>query len=127
MTPDPHPHAGGGGRCVSCGGYLPEEIEDDTGVYCPNCGTGQLVTDGGQRPTGGLVEIMRSYDRQITAAQRHATAEGHPVEPLTVLESYDRVLHPWIHGRRPHDIGRKARCYWESLRLTHRAKIGDAR
>jgi NTP pyrophosphatase (non-canonical NTP hydrolase) len=36
-------------QCTECGAYLPDEIEDGTGVYCPECGTGQhpVVTDGG--------------------------------------------------------------------------------
>lgn len=34
-------------RCSECGSILPDEIEPGTGVYCDQCGTGQLVPDGG--------------------------------------------------------------------------------
>ena len=36
---------GGRSKCVECGGWLPEEIDPGTGVYCPKCGTGQLVEE----------------------------------------------------------------------------------
>ena len=36
---------GGRSKCVECGGWLPEEIDRGTGVYCPKCGTGQLVEE----------------------------------------------------------------------------------
>lgn len=35
-------------RCSECGATLPEEIDKGTGVYCDECGHGQMVTDGGQ-------------------------------------------------------------------------------
>lgn len=38
---------GGRAKCVECGGYLPDEIEPGTGAYCPQCGHGQHITDGG--------------------------------------------------------------------------------
>jgi len=53
---------------------------------------------------GPMVSIMLKHDRQLRAARSHATAEGHSVDTLCVLESYDRQLHPWIHGRRPTDL-----------------------
>lgn len=34
-------------ECSECGAELPEEIDEGTGVYCTECGTGQHVTDGG--------------------------------------------------------------------------------
>ena len=34
-------------HCSHCGATLPEEIDEGTGVYCTECGHGQLVTDGG--------------------------------------------------------------------------------
>ncbi|MEE6210884.1 hypothetical protein U3A55_12065 [Salarchaeum sp. III] len=36
-----------GGTCSECGASLPEEIDEGTGVYCSECGHGQLVADGG--------------------------------------------------------------------------------
>lgn len=39
---------GGVSRCAECGAVLPEEIDPGTGVYCTECGHGQLVTDGGR-------------------------------------------------------------------------------
>jgi hypothetical protein len=56
-----------------------------------------------------FIEIMRQHDRQVSATRRHATAEGHTVDTMTVLESYDRQLHPWIHGRRPVEIAARVR------------------
>lgn len=53
---------------------------------------------------GGFVAIMRQHQRQIDAVENHTTAEGYAVETAVVLDSYDRALHPWIHGRRPYDL-----------------------
>lgn len=39
---------GGRSKCVECGGWLPQVIDPGTGVYCPKCGTGQHIADGGQ-------------------------------------------------------------------------------
>ena len=30
-------------HCVECGARLPKEIDEETGVYCDECGTGQMV------------------------------------------------------------------------------------
>lgn len=47
--PDPDVRTDGGrGTCSECGATLPREIDEGAGVYCPECGTGQHVTDGGQ-------------------------------------------------------------------------------
>ncbi|ELZ84434.1 hypothetical protein C453_12846 [Haloferax elongans ATCC BAA-1513] len=43
---------GGHNQCSNCGSHLPEEIDEGTGVYCPDCGLGQLVTDGGWNVDG---------------------------------------------------------------------------
>jgi Zn finger protein HypA/HybF involved in hydrogenase expression len=47
--PDPRLVTDGGrSKCVVCDSYLPDEIDEGSGVYCPNCGHGQHVTDGGR-------------------------------------------------------------------------------
>jgi hypothetical protein len=62
-----------------------------------------------ERPDGPFSRIFWKYDRQLRAAGRHAAAEGTSVGAREVLESYDRALHPWMHGRRPHDIYERIR------------------
>ncbi|RLM83684.1 hypothetical protein D3D02_16920 [Halobellus sp. Atlit-38R] len=61
------------------------------------------------RPDGPLSGLLYDHDQRLSAARRHTTAEGHETHPLTILDSYDRTLHPWIHGRRPADLARKLR------------------
>lgn len=51
-----------------------------------------------------LSDLLAEYGRQLETVDRHAAAEGHSVDGLRVLESYDRALHPWMHGRRPADL-----------------------
>lgn len=59
------------------------------------------------RPRGPLSSVVWEFNRQLAAAQKHAAAEGKTVSARTVLESYDRTLHPWMHGRRPSDLAEK--------------------
>lgn len=67
----------------------------------------------GERPEGpGFSPILYDMQQQITAARHHGLAEGADVDSLEVLESYDRQLHPWLHGRRPADIARRIREWW---------------
>jgi len=58
----------------------------------------------GERPDGPLSGMLYDASQQCRAAGRHCAAEGHPADIRTVIESYDRALHPWLHGRRFHDI-----------------------
>lgn len=67
------------------------------------------------RPTGALSGLMYYYSMQLSAASSHAAAEGSDVGARTVLESYDRTLHPWMHGRRPQDLADAARRWWRSV------------
>lgn len=57
-----------------------------------------------ERPDGALAGILYDFNRQLSAAGGHAAVEGHPVSSRQILDSYDRVLHPWMHGRRPSDL-----------------------
>jgi len=57
----------------------------------------------------GVRGLLFDLHRQSTAVAHHQFAEGADVQARTVFESYDRQLHPWLHGRRPADIAAKAR------------------
>lgn len=57
-----------------------------------------------ERPDGPLTGLLHDFDQRLAAVRRHADAEGHAVDARAVLDSYDRVLHPVMHGRRPHDL-----------------------
>lgn len=59
--------------------------------------------------------MLWEFDRQVQAAGRHAAAEGHDVSVRTVLEGYDRTLHPWMHGRRPSDLAEKYGALVETI------------
>lgn len=72
-----------------------------------------MTREGSGRPDGPLSGLMYDYSQQLRAAGRHAAAEGHPATARTVLESYDRTLHPWMHGRRPEELAEKLRDWWE--------------
>lgn len=67
-------------------------------------------------PDGGFVSIMADFSRQLAAADRHGAAEGHDVDGLTVLESYDQAEHPWLHGRRAYDLAEQFASWWRSRR-----------
>lgn len=60
----PYMTDGGREKCAECGSFLPDEIEPETGVYCPRCGTGQLIVDGGQ-PLPSVT--VASDDERISA------------------------------------------------------------
>lgn len=62
------------------------------------------------RPDGpGFSPILWNYDRRVGAARNHERFEGADVGCMTILDSYDRQLHPWLHGRRAEDIVSKVR------------------
>lgn len=75
-----------------------------------------MTTPETKRPDGPLTSLLFEFSQQLAAAERHAAAEGHSADARTVLESYDRTLHPWMHGRRPEDIAEKIRTWWHSIR-----------
>ena len=77
--------------------------------------TRTLDPTGENRPTGPMSGLMYEYSRQIHSVKRHAAAEGTAVSMHTTLTSYDRTLHPWLHGRRPEDLLRAARRGWTRL------------
>ena len=64
------------------------------------------------RPDGPLSGVLYDYGQRLTAARTHAVAEGHPTDARTILDSYDRTLHPWLHGRRPVDLAARLREWW---------------
>jgi len=66
-----------------------------------------------ERPDGALSGLLWDYSQRVAAVNRHAAAEGVDVGPRTVLESYDRTLHPIMHGRRFEDLAR-----WFRARVT---------
>lgn len=61
------------------------------------------------KPDGAISGILYEYDRQIRAVERHAAAEGYTTDNTVTLDSYDRTLHPWLHGRRLPDLVERAR------------------
>ena len=78
--------------------------------------TRTLDPTGEDRPTGPVSSLMYEYSRQIHSIKRHADAEGLTVRPRTTLASYDRALHPWLHGRRPPQIAAHLRTWWRGVR-----------
>ena len=59
------------------------------------------------RPDGPISGLIYDYSLRLAAGGNHALVEGHEIGARTVLESYDRVIHPWMHGRRPHDLAER--------------------
>lgn len=114
-------------RSRTCDGKItmhtrPED-EDLSGWRCRECLTRfeavqeTLRTDGGRLttprrhdgPDGTLSSMLFQNQRRVFAYETHAAAEGVEERTLSVLWSYDRVEHPWIHGRRPVDLVERAR------------------
>ncbi|GGK74272.1 hypothetical protein [Haloarcula sebkhae] len=57
------------------------------------------------RPDGpGFSPTVWDYERRIRVVRNHGRFEGADVDGLVTLNSYDRTLHPDLHGRRAHDI-----------------------
>jgi hypothetical protein len=63
-----------------------------------------VVAVSDERPDGPLTGLLHDFDQRVDAVRRHAAAEGHAVDPRVVLDSYDRTLHPFMHGRRPPEL-----------------------
>lgn len=57
------------------------------------------------RPDGPISGLFHDYDRRLRAAHTHECFEGYSVGPRTILEGYDRALHPWMRGWRFGEIG----------------------
>lgn len=76
---------GGRRKCVECGGWLPDEIEEGTGVYCPRCGTGQLLADGGRV----LEDEDESEDWEQIGRETVAKRIGHDRE--AIVETFEAV------------------------------------
>lgn len=69
-----------------------------------------------ERPDGPISGLLYEYSRRLSAASNHAVAEGHDVTGMTVLDGYDRTLHPWMHGRRPADLAERVREFLNTIR-----------
>jgi len=63
-------------------------------------------------------------DCQMAAVRVHVAAEGIDVDGRVVLDSYDRTLHPWMYGRRPEDLARRAREWARKRRAALRRLRG---
>ena len=72
----------------------------------------RLGTPASEQPDGSLSSIVYEYHICVAAASTHCRHEGIQPDVEAVLDSYDRALHPWMHGRRPHDLARRARRWW---------------
>lgn len=75
----------------------------------------RLGTPVDEQPDGPLSGMFYRYTLELNAALIHAAHEGHSVDPEAVLDSYDRNLHPWMHGRRPHDLAERYGDQLEAL------------
>lgn|GEM_PF-4265059 len=58
---------------------------------------------------GPLSGLFFEFDCRLAAVDAHGAAEGIDVQGRVALDSYDRVLHPWMHGRRPADLLERVR------------------
>lgn len=95
--PDPDVRTDGGrGTCSECGATLPREIDEGAGVYCPECGTGQHVTDGGQPdvpggdvPGGGTPYTVDSLEDLLHGAELREYSEGHGPHRENVMAVLD--------------------------------------
>lgn len=65
---------------------------------------------------GPLSGILHGYHLRVRAVRRHVQAEGYEdhVPTMTILTSYDRTEHPWLHGRRPHDLVERLREFLDA-------------
>lgn len=62
-----------------------------------------------EKPDGSISGLFWEHERRHVAAKTHATFEGHDVDVRAVSEGYDRNEHPWMHGRRAHDLAEMVR------------------
>lgn len=87
---------GGEDHCAECGSLLPDEIDEGTGVYCPSCGHGQLVTDGGVKIQA--VNRVKDAHRHILGLASAAAAgddvdvEEHADEVRTALDDVESLI-----------------------------------
>ncbi|RDZ61408.1 hypothetical protein C5B90_19245 [Haloferax sp. Atlit-12N] len=84
----------GGNTCSECGAVLPEEIIEGTGVYCDECGTGQMVTDGGV--TSGDIKSRPATKTMHLDALRDEWAE---CWHMLVDNPHDADLYNALHDR----------------------------
>lgn len=64
--------------------WLPDEIEPETGIYCPRCGHGQHIPDGGM--------VLDSAESEPDVASDHADTEIEHVEEKTQLDTVELTL-----------------------------------
>lgn len=79
-------------------------MSDDGGMV-----TGPRGKPMPETPDGPLTSTFHKYDTWVVAASTHAAVEGSEVDVQVILDSYDRAVHPWMHGRRFHDLVEKVR------------------
>jgi len=85
--------------CSHCGATLPEEIDDGTGVYCTECGHGQLVTDGGQRTVQiGQVDVAIDADDTVLDLFDRIGRDG---DILSLTPANTVLCRPYSGGSRP--------------------------
>jgi len=108
--------------CVQCRGDRPDQTGPKTlHDAALDADPDDLVTDGGHvvgprgetrppRPGDSVIRGML-YDAAVrhSAARNHAQIEGLSLDYRAVIEGYDKARHPWLHGRRPHDIADRVR------------------
>lgn len=67
----------------------------------------------GQRPDSAIGGLLYDAGRRWNAVATHAALEGHEMPAHAAARGYDRAEHPWLHNRRPHDLARRLREWWE--------------
>jgi hypothetical protein len=101
----------GGRTCAHCGATLPAEIDEGTGVYCTECGHGQLVTDGGAERSGDERMIV-AMEQQAAALE--AVAEQQRVQTAALVELIRTLDHVAVavddhHSAPANEVARSGR------------------
>lgn len=93
---------GGETRCVECGAFIPDEIGD---ADCPQCGAGQLVTDGGQDIVAVVaLEKPDTDDEQVVAhGMDYETVEAWDLSAY-VIDRDSAHWHDGLDGLAPGEI-----------------------
>lgn len=65
--------------------------------------------DLGERPEGPMSGMLHDSMLRLNVGKNHCFAEGYDAPSRAILTGYDRTEHPWMHGRRAHDLAAKVR------------------
>ena len=57
------------------------------------------------------ISLLHDMCLRLNVGRNHAIAEGFQLSEGDLLQSYDRVEHPWMHGRRPHDVAEAVEAF----------------